>query len=297
MSAHHALLALAYQPARVARFVAERVGVTRADRLRILLYHDIPASDERRLEAQLRWLGKRWRFASPAQAEAMLSGAEPISGRHLLVTFDDGYASNRAIAERVLEPLGIRALFFVVSDFVGMLDQEEIRRFIATRILLLPGSRAGELSPALGNMRWRDLEVLLERGHAIGAHTRTHARLADLNSDAELEDEIITSANTLAERLGVSIRHFAYPFGATSFFSGRALAIARRRFPFIHTGLRGDNAPGTLLCALRRDAASHQDASLNYSAMDDVLVGSFLEGAADLRYRPDLALYEGWVRS
>jgi len=297
MAAHHALLAFAYRPVRAVRVVAERVGLTRADRLRILLYHDIPASDERRLEAQLRWLGERWRFATPAQAEAMLSGEEPIRGRHLLVTFDDGYASNRAITERVLDPLGIRALFFVVSDFVGMLDDDEIRRFIATRILLLPARRAEELPAGLGNMRWSDLEVLLERGHVIGAHTRTHALLSDLTSDAALEDEIVASADILAERLGVSIRHFAYPFGATGNFSARALAIARRRFSFIHTGLRGDNAGGTLLCALRRDAASQQDASLSYSVMDNVLIGSFLEGAADVRYRPQLARYERWSRS
>ena len=294
MSVHHAVLAGAYAPIRGVRAVADRLGLSRADRLRVLLYHDIPASDESRFASQLRWLGQRWQFASPARAEAMLAGDEPIHGRHLLVTFDDGFMSNRVVAERVLNPLGIGALFFIVSDFVGLLDRHDIRQFIASRIL--PGNKAERLPQAWGNMGWNDLEALLQQGHAIGAHTRTHVRLSELTSEADLEDEIVTSADRLARRLGTDINHFAYTFGDLGSFTERGLAIARRRFRFVHTGLRGDNARGTSPFALRRDAAAQQDASLNYAVMDNVLLGSLLEGAADFRYRRQLAQYDAWVR-
>jgi peptidoglycan/xylan/chitin deacetylase (PgdA/CDA1 family) len=159
MAAHHAILAKAYQPIRAAKVVAERLGISRADRLRTLLYHDVPASDEARFESQLRWLARRWQFATPERAEAMLAGDESIRGRHLLLTFDDGFLSNRAAAERVLRPKGIRALFFAVSDFVGLRDRSAVRQFIAARIL--SSTDAAALPAAWANMAWSDLQALL----------------------------------------------------------------------------------------------------------------------------------------
>ena len=50
----------------------------------------------------------------------MISGSEPIQGNNLLITFDDGLISNRIVAEKVLNPLGINAIFFVVTDFIDI---------------------------------------------------------------------------------------------------------------------------------------------------------------------------------
>lgn len=55
----------------------------------------------------------------------MLAGDETINGRNLLLSFDDGFASNRDVAEKILNPLDIKALFFVVSDFVNLKDCRE----------------------------------------------------------------------------------------------------------------------------------------------------------------------------
>lgn len=112
ISLHHCLLGGAYHPLKAAHAVERRLGISAGNRLRVLLFHDIAPEEEARLASQLRWLARSWSFVAPTRFEAMLAGEEPVIGKQLLVTFDDGFASNRALAERVLNPMRIRALFF-----------------------------------------------------------------------------------------------------------------------------------------------------------------------------------------
>jgi len=292
MSAHHHALAAAYFPLRLAKAIGRRLGLSPRNQLRVLLYHDITPVEQARFAAQLRWLARSWNFVSPDRFADMMAGVEPIRGRNLLLTFDDGFASNRVVAEEVLNPLGIRALFFVVSDFVCIDDRIEARRFMAERFF--PGVHIEALPGNWSNMGWRDLETLLAQGHSIGCHTASHARLSEIDSQAGLEREIVSSAQVLEQRLGVPIEHFSYTFGNLDSFSEAALALARQRFRFVYSGLRGDNAGGVSLFALRRDSAAGQDSSFDYSIFADKLLGAFLEGAADLHYASSRARLDAW---
>ena len=285
-SSHHRLLAAAFHPLKYFKAVGRALSLSRADQLRVLLYHDVGPSERRAFAEQLRWLGQRWNFVTPQQFADMVAGVAPIRGPNLLLTFDDGYSSNRAVAEDVLEPLGIRALFFVVSDFMALEDRQEAREFIVRNIL--PGSHVDALPAHLENMKWRDLEYLLERGHSIGAHTRTHARLSRLYSARDLEREIVGSADMIERNLRTPIDHFAYTFGDLASFTPEALAVCRRRFRFVYSGLRGDNAGGIPPLALRRAAVTASDPKS--------LLGAFLEGGADFRYASSCRMLECWAR-
>lgn len=291
----HHILAWSYQPLRLAKAIGRSLGLSSPHRLRVLLYHDIAAEAQAGFAAQLRWLSRTWTFVAPERFAAMVSGEEPIRGDNLLLTFDDGFASNRVVAEQVLNPMGIRALFFVVSDFVDIVDRDEARHFIARHIE--PGRHADKMPAHLYNMGWADLEALLEQGHFIGGHTRTHARLSQVNAETNLEREIIGSADTLAQCLGVPIEHFAYTFGDLASFSEKALAVAWRRFRFVYSGLRGDNAGGISPFALRRDASARQDSSFNYAVFSNSLLGAFLEGAADIHYARSRTRLDAWSPS
>jgi peptidoglycan/xylan/chitin deacetylase (PgdA/CDA1 family) len=179
VASHHRLLGAAYRPARLVNWTAERLGLASRHHLRVFLYHDVPEEEMGRLAEQLRWLARSWTFVTPDQFAAMAYGEAPVRGRSLLVTLDDGFASNRIAAERVLNPLGIRAVFFAVSEFVGIEHADDARRFIAERIQ--PGSHANDIPPRWRNMRWNDLEALLDQGHVIGGHTASHARLSSID--------------------------------------------------------------------------------------------------------------------
>jgi len=285
MPLHHRLLAHAYRVHRVGKSIGRSLGLVSANSLRVLTYHDIAPENLAHLEVQLRWLAQSWKFVTAGQFARLVTGVEPLHGRHVLLTFDDGYASHRRAAEQVLNPLGIPALFFVVLDFVSVVDRAAARQFIARHIYPLVG--ADELPAHSYNMGWSDLEALLEQGHSIGAHTRTHTRLTQIDTQSGLEDEIIGSADSLAHRLGVPIDHFAYTFGDLASFSPQAMAVARKRFSCIYSGLRGDNAGGVSPFAVRREAVDPADTL--------ALLGAYVEGVADFRYARSRARLASWI--
>ena len=189
---HHALAA-AYPSLNLFRRFGHFTGFNRSKRLRVLLYHDIAPEEYEDFERQLGWLSRRWTFINPEQFTSFIKGEATIQNNSLLLTFDDGFASNLIVAEKILNPMGIQALFFVVSDFVTIEDYEEARQFIVRHIQ--PGTSMDKLPTHMCNMRWADLEVLLEQGHMIGAHTRSHVRLSEIRSLGGLADEIVSSAD------------------------------------------------------------------------------------------------------
>lgn len=292
MSVHHSILSQTYYPLKLAKVIGKSLNLSSKNRLRVLLYHDIPPQEQDRFAEQLRWLAHRWTFISPNKFEKMIYGEEPIHGFNLLLTFDDGFSSNRIVAEQILNPMGIQALFFVVSDLVAIEDPLQARDFISKN--LYPDSTLEKAPKNWNNMSWNDLSALLEQGHTIGCHTRTHKRLSQIISNHELEQEIITSADIIEKKLGMTIKHFSYPFGDLTSFSEPALAIARKYFRFVHSGLRGDNAKARSPFAIRRDSAATQDNYFNYKIFSKNLMGAFLEGAADFKYKKDISLLDQW---
>jgi peptidoglycan/xylan/chitin deacetylase (PgdA/CDA1 family) len=66
---------------------------------------------------------------------------------------------------------------------------------------------------------WDMLAEMVASGVTVGSHTRSHALLADETPEV-LRDEVDGSRRELEQRLGVSIRHFAYPDGQ---FNARAI--------------------------------------------------------------------------
>jgi len=286
MALKHQLLALAYYPLKLRRAVLGLLGKQPKPRLRVLIYHDIAPEDENRFATQLHWLSRSWCFIAPEDFVSIVSGRRALEKDSLLLTFDDGFASNRQVVEHLLNPMGIRALFFVVSGFVPLQAKEEASAFIARYIY--PGKQINEIPQHLRNMGWGDLEFLLESGHTIGAHTAHHCRLSKV-PEADLDAEIIVSADHLEQRLGIRIEHFAYPFGNLASFNQEALTVATSRFPCIYTGMRGDNNKSIASpWAIRRDAIGVEDSLL--------LIGSLLEGGADWAYRENMEVYESWLK-
>jgi peptidoglycan/xylan/chitin deacetylase (PgdA/CDA1 family) len=280
-------LAAAHPVLRMVRVIGKASGLARSGRLRVLLYHDIDPSHREIFARQLRWLSRRWSFVSPDQFGAMVSGDEPIRGDNLLLTFDDGFASNRQLVDGILGTMEIQALFFVVSDFISVEGKAQCQDFIGGNIF--PGMAVEDMPSHWCNMGWDDLEILLERGHTIGGHTSTHARLSGLDSDEALENEIVASADILEKRLGVRINHFAYTFGGLTSFSAQAMAVARSRFRYVYSGIRGDNAKAVSPMALRRDSIAASD-SIG-------LLGAFLEGGADPLYHGKRSVLDQWAGS
>lgn len=292
MSLHHKILTYTNPTMRLMRNVGVKLGIVNNNHLRVLIFHDIPPNQEEAFQRQLAWIQRNRTIVSPEKFEKMISGEEPVIGENILVTFDDGFISNRVVAEKILNPMGIKAVFFVVSDFVEIKDRDEAHQFIAEYIM--PEIEVVDIPDSMNNMQWEDLQTLNQQGHTIGCHTRKHAKLSTC-SLKELNEEIIDSAACIREKLGISIEHFAYPFGDIDSFSKEAMDVAVTNFKYIYSGIRGDNINLFSPYTIRRDSAATQTKTYEYTPLDNKLLDAFLAGTADFHYSKARDIIDSWV--
>lgn len=128
------------------------------------------------------------------------------------ITFDDGYAVNCDYALPLLVDEGIPCTYFVSADPV------------------LNGTPF-EHDRAMGNSfapnTVEELRQFAATGIDVGAHTRTHADLAQVRDIHRLVDEMVTARNDLENALAAPIRYFAFPFGEHHNLSRTAFRLAR----------------------------------------------------------------------
>ncbi len=112
----------------------------------------------------------------------------------LVITFDDGDQSIYRYAFPILKRYGVRAVVFLVVDYIGKDDYWD---------MTLIGRRSPHLS-------WDEIYEMKRWGIEFGSHTMSHRNLTKL-SPYEMEYELRESRRSLGERLGL-INCISYPF-------------------------------------------------------------------------------------
>jgi peptidoglycan/xylan/chitin deacetylase (PgdA/CDA1 family) len=137
----------------------------------------------------------------------VLSGCKP-SRPAFAVTFDDGYESVITQALPILESLSIPATVFLTT---GFLDGKLSPPWRSANPALLSEYRgqAEQFRP----LSWEQARMLARHPLIrLGSHSVSHPLLGTLPEDSARE-ELVRSRAVLAERLGVTVNLFAYPFG------------------------------------------------------------------------------------
>jgi len=183
----------------------------------ILMYHQVtptPSPSYRKyavttgaFDAQLEWLAEHG-FSSITMRALYehRAGKRPLPPRPVVLTFDDGYRDCLEHAAPILEARGFTATFYVLGRLAG----ETSRWLLAEKGIELP------------LLDWRGVQALRDAGHECGSHAMTHTRLTRL-TETECRDELVKSRRVLEDRLGLEVRHLAYPFGV---YDERVRAIA-----------------------------------------------------------------------
>ena len=154
---------------------------------------------------------------------ALLPGAEPTGpGKPIVITFDDGWASDHRHARPILERLGWRSEHFVTVDWVGR-D---------------------------AFMSWKELAEIAGFGAGVHSHSLTHRDLGRL-STREVRHELETSKDTLEWRLRRRVGFLSLPGGTGAGASVRSTAH-ELGYRGICTSRIGLNVPGADPYALRR---------------------------------------------
>ncbi len=157
-----------------------------------------------KFERHMRWLS---RVSTPINLEALeqVLRGEVTVRRPVVITFDDGYASIFTAAYPVLRSLNIPFCVFQVTALVGEKGPKPM-------------------------LTWDHLLAMHDSGlMTIGAHTHTHRRLIDTNSET-IHWELDQSVDELRRQLGVNVRYFAFPYGK---YDAASLGEAQARFELV----------------------------------------------------------------
>lgn len=119
-----------------------------------------------------------------SQLTQWIRAGTPIPERSVVITFDDGFHGNHALALPLLEKYGFSATFFVATNRIG----------------------------DTAMMSWDQLRDMQARGMSIESHTASHPLLSTLSPD-ETRRELTASRDVLARELARPARFISLPNG------------------------------------------------------------------------------------
>jgi peptidoglycan/xylan/chitin deacetylase (PgdA/CDA1 family)/glycosyltransferase involved in cell wall biosynthesis len=131
---------------------------------------------------------------------------EPLPGRPIILTFDDGYRDFLTAVMPVLRAHDYSATVFLVAERIGGTSDWD--------------AGYGEPAPLLS---WEEVLALREAGIEFGCHSSIHQPMTGMRV-REMAADVVRARAILEEGLATSIKTFAYPYGAQSELVRRVIA-------------------------------------------------------------------------
>jgi peptidoglycan/xylan/chitin deacetylase (PgdA/CDA1 family) len=170
-------------------------------RIKFLLYHSVlhDITDDyavsiEMFKAQMAWISENGYCVISMREALELMDSGRLPGKHLVITFDDGFTDFFQNALSVLNMYDFKATIFIVAQEAGGSSSwrtEGLKRTL---------------------MDWDMLKRIVDEGHTIGSHGAHHLDLTKL-SDIDLDNEIAASKGIIHEKLGIDVEYFSYPWG------------------------------------------------------------------------------------
>ena len=226
----------------------------------VLMYHHVSPNpglvtvSPETFEEHIAYLArKKYHALTADEFLEFLQGKRELSGRQVLITFDDGYLDNYVYAYPILQRYGLKATIFAITGLIG--DGAARTYLGAAKVLpVTPDHRACKAAVAEGRadevmLRWSEIETMEASGVVeIHSHTHSHVRWDKLHTDkaqrlAAVEADLIASRTMLKRRFGKDSRHLCWPWG---YFEPEYQAVAAAAgFAAQYATARGVNVAGS----------------------------------------------------
>jgi peptidoglycan/xylan/chitin deacetylase (PgdA/CDA1 family)/glycosyltransferase involved in cell wall biosynthesis len=131
---------------------------------------------------------------------------EPLSGKPIILTFDDGYQDFLTAAMPVLRYYGFSATVFLVAERIGGAADWD--------------AGYGETAALLS---WQEVRALQAAGTEFGCHSAVHRPMTGMHL-AELTEDTARARAILEGGLEAAVTTLAYPYGADNEFVRRVVA-------------------------------------------------------------------------
>lgn len=161
----------------------------------VLCYHRIeegrndeytvtPATFKKHMQALV---DSAYQSISPEQYYNYLVYNEELPEKPIIISFDDARKEQATIAAPIMEELGLRGTFFIMTITYNKKNYMSTDQIVA----------------------------LAEGGHTIGFHTWDHTKATKFGNDSILRQNLIEPKQKLETIIGQSVDYFAYPYGLT----------------------------------------------------------------------------------
>lgn len=236
--------------------------------------HSLWSATAEGFEEQVRFLAREADVILPSELENAIANSR---GRHVMLTFDDGYRDNHDVAYPILREHGVRACFFLATGFLdspraawwdeiawmlrraerpgAVREQTEHYKTLsaeeAERMLdeLAEETGSGRCDPAEAAEEWMTWDMVREMsaaGMEIGGHTVTHPVLSRVPQERQHE-EIAGCRTRIEAELGRPMHAFSYPNGTTwSFDAHTRTCLAEEGVQLAFSFYGGYLRPGRL---------------------------------------------------
>jgi peptidoglycan/xylan/chitin deacetylase (PgdA/CDA1 family) len=245
--------------------------------IRVSLSHYVRNGDLEQFKRILSLLVGRRQPITPSQFFHYYAGTEQLHGQLLVISFDDGLLSSFDATQAVLDPLGLKAMFFVPTAVLELENPEDMRRFYGEQVYTEDRPLSSLRPEEYVAMTTEHLRLLTSLGHAVLPHTHSHMHLSKITTPELVESELARPRRLLEDLLQAPAPAFAFPGGSDRVVGHRAYTAVREIYSFCFTGLNGMNSKRTDPHFLHRDPI-HSFATLAHA--EDVIEGSY-----DLYYR------------
>lgn len=178
--------------------------------LRLINFHNTPASQRNELCAQLGALAQRYASVTLADLDHFYASGEWSSDRPMFMpVFYEGYHNSAAVAAPICDELGITAWFPVCTGFVDCPPAEQ-EFYARSHHIGLVGE---ELEQERLAMSWDEVAALAQH-HVVTPHTASHVGINDVSTDEDFEREIIEPKRRLDAATGQSAPAFVWLHGS-----------------------------------------------------------------------------------